>query len=228
MLLFCKNNIGMKKAQWVSSNVNSVYKWEDKALDYKHFTKTLKWKRLLNGMNPCSLLCVLVCSIMSHSLWTIAYPAPLYMGFSQQEYWSGLPFPPPGDLTDPDPSLLHCLHCRQMDSTCWAIFSAPHINADLRNSSLYSFWQCMLSCFSHVWLYDPMDYSLPGFSVHGILQARILAVGCHFLLQKIFSIQESNPPLSCLLHWQAGSLPLVPARELYYQRVPIARAFLVA
>ena len=228
MLLFCKNNIGMKKAQWVSSNVNSVYKWEDKALDYKHFTKTLKWKRLLNGMNPCSLLCVLVCSIMSHSLWTIAYPAPLYMGFSQQEYWSGLPFPPPGDLTDPDPSLLHCLHCRQMDSTCWAIFSAPHINADLRNSSLYSFWQCMLSCFSHVWLYDPMDYSLPGFSVHGILQARILAVGCYFLLQKIFSIQESNPPLSCLLHWQAGSLPLVPARELYYQRVPIARAFLVA
>ena len=101
MLLFSKNNIGMKKAQWVSSNVNSVYKWEDKALDYKHFTKTLKWKRLLNGMNPCSLLCVLVCSIMSHSLWTIAYPAPLYMGFSQQEYWSGLPFPPPGDLPDP-------------------------------------------------------------------------------------------------------------------------------
>ena len=27
--------------------------------------------------------------------------APLFMGFSRQEYWSGLPFPSPGDLTDP-------------------------------------------------------------------------------------------------------------------------------
>ena len=28
--------------------------------------------------------------------WTVAYPAPLSMGFSRQEYWSGLPFPSPG------------------------------------------------------------------------------------------------------------------------------------
>ena len=33
--------------------------------------------------------------------WTVAYQAPLSMGFSRQEYWSGLPFPPPGDLLDP-------------------------------------------------------------------------------------------------------------------------------
>ena len=33
--------------------------------------------------------------------WTIAYQAPLYTGFSRQEYWSGLPFPSPGDLPDP-------------------------------------------------------------------------------------------------------------------------------
>ena len=30
--------------------------------------------------------------------WTVAYQAPLIMEFSRQEYWSGLPFPPPGDL----------------------------------------------------------------------------------------------------------------------------------
>ena len=30
--------------------------------------------------------------------WTIAYQAPLSLGFSRQEYWSGLPFPSPGDL----------------------------------------------------------------------------------------------------------------------------------
>ena len=33
--------------------------------------------------------------------WTIAYQAPLSMGFSGQEYWSGLPFPSPGDLPNP-------------------------------------------------------------------------------------------------------------------------------
>ena len=33
--------------------------------------------------------------------WTIAYQAPPSMGFSKQEYWSGLPFPSPGDLPDP-------------------------------------------------------------------------------------------------------------------------------
>ena len=33
--------------------------------------------------------------------WTVAYQAPLPMGFSKQEYWSGLPFPSPRDLPDP-------------------------------------------------------------------------------------------------------------------------------
>ena len=33
--------------------------------------------------------------------WTVAYQAPLSMGFSRQEYWSVLPFPSPGDLPDP-------------------------------------------------------------------------------------------------------------------------------
>ena len=32
--------------------------------------------------------------------WTLARQAPLSMGFSRQEYWSGLPFPSPGDLSD--------------------------------------------------------------------------------------------------------------------------------
>ena len=33
--------------------------------------------------------------------WTVAYQAPPFMGFSRQEYWSGLPFPSLGDLPDP-------------------------------------------------------------------------------------------------------------------------------
>ena len=34
--------------------------------------------------------------------WTVACQAPLSMGFSWQEYWSGLPCPPPGGLPDPE------------------------------------------------------------------------------------------------------------------------------
>ena len=33
--------------------------------------------------------------------WTVTHHAPLSMGFSRQEYWSGLPFPSPGDLPNP-------------------------------------------------------------------------------------------------------------------------------
>ena len=43
-------------------------------------------------------------SVMSNSfatLWTVAHQATLSMGFSRQEYWSGLPFPSPEDLPDP-------------------------------------------------------------------------------------------------------------------------------
>ena len=65
---------------------------------------------------------------------------------------------------------------------------------------------CMLSCLSCVQL-----FATPQTVVHqapltmGILQARILGVSCHFLLQGIFLTQGSNPGL---LHWQADSLPL--------------------
>ena len=44
-----------------------------------------------------------VCSVISDSLnpWIVARHVPLSMRFSRQEYWRGLPFPPPGDLPDP-------------------------------------------------------------------------------------------------------------------------------
>ena len=38
---------------------------------------------------------------LSETSWTVAYQASPSMGFSMQEYWSGLPFPSPGDLPDP-------------------------------------------------------------------------------------------------------------------------------
>ena len=56
-------------------------------------------------MSPI-LICACVCvRTLSHVLlfaapWTVAWQAPLSMEFPKQEYWSGLPFPPPGNLPD--------------------------------------------------------------------------------------------------------------------------------
>ena len=46
------------------------------------------------------------------TLWTVAHQAPPSMGFSRQEYWSGLPFPSQGDLLDPgiEPSIPQSQH----------------------------------------------------------------------------------------------------------------------
>ena len=57
----------------------------------------------------CVCVCVYAC-VCAHSLshvwlfvtpWTLAHQASLPVGFSRQEYWSGLPFPPTGNLPDP-------------------------------------------------------------------------------------------------------------------------------
>ena len=45
-------------------------------------------------------VCVLYYVKLFETLWTVAYQAPLSMGFPRQEYWSGLPSSPPGDLSD--------------------------------------------------------------------------------------------------------------------------------
>ena len=42
-----------------------------------------------------------ICVQLFSTLWTVAHQAPLSMGFSRHEDWSGLPFPFPGDLTNP-------------------------------------------------------------------------------------------------------------------------------
>ena len=64
----------------------------------------------LSGLlSLCVCVCVCVC-VCEKSLsrvrlfatsWTVACQAPLSMGFSRQEYWSGLSFPSPGDLPNP-------------------------------------------------------------------------------------------------------------------------------
>ena len=101
------------------------------------------------------------------TLWTVACQASLSMGFSSQEYWSGLPCSPPGNLPDPgieSASLMFsCTGGRFFTtSTTW---EAP------MNPCCCCCRQVAQSCPT---LWDPMDCSLPGFSVHGILQIRTL------------------------------------------------------
>ena len=55
-----------------------------------------------------------------------------------------------------------------------------------------------------------MDCSPSGSSVHGDFPGKNTEVGCHALLQGIFQTQGSNLHVLGLLHWQAGSLVLVP------------------
>ena len=62
-------------------------------------TSSLHWKLMSHKVkvNVKSLSPVRLFEI----LWTVAYQVPPSMGFSRQEYWSGLPFLSPGDLPDP-------------------------------------------------------------------------------------------------------------------------------
>ena len=80
--------------------------------------------RLLLGfgktkMNVC--VCVCVWSVMSDfvTLWAAACQTPLSMGFSRQEYWSGLPCPPPGDLPNPGTEPM------SLTSPHWQVGSLP-------------------------------------------------------------------------------------------------------
>ena len=52
-------------------------------------------------MMSCARACLLSRVRLLVTLWTVAYQASLSMGFSRQEYWSGLPFPPQEDLPNP-------------------------------------------------------------------------------------------------------------------------------
>ena len=73
--------------------------------------------------------------------WTVTHQTPLSLGFCRQEYWTGLPFPPPEDLPNP------------------GIKSTSPVSPALQEDSLPAepivkhLTQCTLGCFSRVWLF---------------------------------------------------------------------------
>ena len=70
------------------------------------------------------------------TLWTVALQAALTMGFSRQEDWSGLPWPPPGDLPDPgtEPASLTSSALAGGFSTTSATWEALVIEEEKANS----------------------------------------------------------------------------------------------
>ena len=81
------------------------------------------------SLHPCMLSCFNHVWLFA-TLWTVAHQAPLSMGFSRQEYWSGLPCPPPGDLPNPGNELVS-LSCPALagrfstTSTTWKALPSP-------------------------------------------------------------------------------------------------------
>ena len=69
-------------------------------------------------------------------------------------------------------------------------------------------------------LCDPMDYNLPGSSVHRDSPGKNTGVGCHALLQGIFPTQGSNPGPIMSLALQVGSLPLAPPQKPFTAHTP--------
>ena len=142
----------------------------------RRFEQTLS-RRYTDG-NVCMLSCFSSVQLCS-TLWTVARQAPLSMGFSRQEYRTGLPCHPPGDLpdlgTEPTSLMSPALACGFFITS--AAWEAPRMaNKHIKNcptsfATAAAVAKSLQSCLT---LCDPTDGSPPGSAVPGSLQARTL------------------------------------------------------
>ena len=93
----CSHEIKTLLRRKVMTNLDSILKTRDITLTTKvHLVKAMVFPAVMYGCESWNIK-----KADSAIPWTIVYQASLSMGFSRQEYWSGLPFPSPGDLPDP-------------------------------------------------------------------------------------------------------------------------------
>ena len=114
--------------------------------------------------------CMCICPLrLCGTPWTAACQAPLSMGISRREYWSGLSCPPPGDLPYPgiDPMSLTSNLDQHAGSLSLAPPGKPDITAYSAAAAAKSLQLCPTLC-------DPIDGSPPDSPVPGILQTRVL------------------------------------------------------
>ena len=109
-------------------------------------------------------MCVCVgiqCIQLFATLWTVAHQAPLSMGFFRQEYRSELPFPPPGDLSNPGIKTVFYVSC--ITSDCLPAEPSGKPCTQLQNIYCYSVIYLLLliaSSFPSVSPYLPVALSL--------------------------------------------------------------------
>ena len=80
--------------------------------------------------------------------WTVVHHAPLSMGFPRQEYWSRLPFPPPGDL--PNPGIEHVFAALAGRFFTFEPPGKPKVMIKTGGSQLRFPGECVLCHSSHV------------------------------------------------------------------------------
>ena len=142
--------------------------------------------------------------------WTAAHQAPPSMGFSRQEYWSGVPLPSPPSITGDTQLLCHTglMLSSFSPPTLWDPMdcNSPRssVCGDSPGKNTGVGCHCLLQCMkvksesevaqSCPTLSDPMDHGPPGSSVHGIFQARVLEWGA--IAFSIFSSRSRLCPPS--------------------------------
>ena len=150
-------------------------------------------------IRACSLICVRLFA----TLWTAAYQAPLSVGFSRQEYWSGLLLPPPGDLPHPgtEPISLYISCIGRQILYCWATWEArararTHTHRQIkpfRNliTLLYIYYFIMVDCKGK-WFYVKAKFFPKKLNIILTVYVFIFYICVYFLifLRKAFTGQH--------------------------------------
>ena len=139
------------------------------------------------------------------TLWTTAHEAPLSMEFSRREYWSGLPFPSPGDLPDPE------IEPR-----------SPALQADFLPSEPPRKVKVKVKSLSHVQL-----FSIPWAVVYQapLSTGKNTGAGSFSLLQGIFLTQGSDPGIKPMSPtFQADALTSEPLGKPSKSQNPLQKS----
>ena len=177
-------------------------------------------------MKRCSASWVIVIAIASKSAtpWTLrphrlTRQVPLSMGFSRQEYWSSLLLPPPRDFSQPrdltkspvSPALAGRFFITEPPGNSSWVIAAAAAAAAAKSLQL-----CPTLC-------NPMDGSLPGSSVRGVFQARVLEWGAiaYSVISTLFATiwPPSKLPLLWHFNWTNKYIPHSKKKICKYSNV---------
>ena len=122
--------------------------------------------------------------------WTVTWQAPLSMGFSRQEYWSGLPFPSPRDL--PNPEIEPRSPALQADSLPIELQGKPYI---------YMYMYINIHIYIYIYIY-----------INCIWKVNLLSILCKHIFEKyfkftaIFSKKLSCRPLTSIIFMKSHKI----------------------